>query len=279
MKKNEFTLFLGGILAILALVAVTVTLLFASSNPANSYELSIYQSTSQLVFFLLIFSLAIGLFITFYWGRQRFWVIGVVLLLITRISIQWLPFIRGYYTLHGDHMSQIGYIKDVLNMGFINPEDFYPATHILLSSLVLITHLPLVPVANYSTVMMSTFSILWLYLVSKSVLRDKEAQKVAVALSVAIIFDRYSLYLMPNGWSIFFVPLIFYIFLRESEFESLSWKILLILVLFIIPFFHLLTALYMIVAFIIISIWTFFLNCIKENSWQKNSKKFLLSRH
>ena len=274
MERSDFIWLIVRISAILSLIAIALAVFLASTDRAYGYELSIYWATSLTVWLLLILGIGIGLsIILLYEYEQRFWIIGIVVLLLARITIQWLPFIRGYYALQGDHMTQIGYLKDIIYTGYSNSEDFYPLTHILLSTLILVADLPIVPVANYSTAMMSTLFIIGLYLVSRCIFEEKKAQRITVASSGAIFFDRYSLYFMPNGWSIFFVPLIFYVFLKERELKCISWKILLVVMLFILPFFHPLTALYMIVALVIISILIILLSYVGGNFNLKKIQK------
>jgi hypothetical protein len=149
-------------------------------------------------------------------------------------------------------MSHLGIVLQITTSGRIQPNDFYPITHIILSSIIQITRLPLVDICNYSTAIFSILCVLLLYILSIVAINDSYARIIAVSTSIAVIFDRYSLYLMPNGWSIFFMPIVFYLFFRDRIFKAENFKITLLIISLIYPFFHPLSTIYLLMALSVI---------------------------
>lgn len=238
--------------SIIAFIATLVAILVAYLNPATLYELSIYSSTPTIVWILLLFSTLLALLlILFSLIRNKivssYWVVGVLILFLNRIFIQWMPYIRGYYTLSGDQMSQIGTIIDLLNNGYISQDNFYPITHIMISELISITGIQTLFVSNLSTALMSAFCVFSIFIFAQFILKNKIISIFATTSAIAVLFSGYDLYLMPNGWSIFIIPIILYTFLKLRENKNIQWTVLIILFLLSLPFYHPLTSIMMIV--------------------------------
>jgi len=264
-----------GILKLSAIAAFFTTIfiiLYTYSHPAVDYELSVYEMIPLPVWSFLVFSNLAGLILTFYQigkkdSEKWIWISGLLILLLNRLTLQWLLFIRGYYTLHGDNMTHLGLIKDIILFGHASPENVYPMTHILLSSVILISNLPLVDVANYSTALISILGVFFIYLLSKVVLDDQNARIIALTSAIAVLFDNYSLYLMPNGWSIFLVPIVFYLFFKDKLSKKMNYKLTFLIVIIMYPFFHPLTSLYLISAFFIVGFIQFYICDIQKSEF------------
>lgn len=244
----------------IAFFSTILVLISICLNPITTYKLSFYSSIPSYVWYLLVISIILGVFTVFYQIANKklkvtwFFISGIFLLLVDRLVVQWMPFISGYYTLSGDHLTQIGYLKDIIFSGHISLDNFYPITHILLSDIILITDLPLMTVANYSTALMSIFYIFSIYLVSRHISTNKKYQVIVLISAIVIIFDGYSLYLMPNGWSIFLIPLIFYLFFKDKQFKNNITKLTFLTIAITFPFFHPLSSLYLLIALAIVGI-------------------------
>ena len=246
-------------LAIIALIFTIAAILLAHSKPTTGYELSIYESTPVYVWGILALSTLIALSLIFFSvifdsENSRFWIIGLLILLLNRISVQWMPYIRGYYTLSGDQMSNIGYVIDVLNFGHTGLDNFYPITHILLAEISTISNFPPILLSNCSTAMMSAFCVISIYLLARLIFMDRKICILAVSAAASVLFSGYDLYLMPNGWSIHYIPFVFLLFFKSRETRKIEWIFLLILCLLVIPFFHPLTSVFFIFAFLIVGI-------------------------
>jgi len=264
--------------AIMPFFIIISIIVYTYYHPAVNYELSIYENMPLSVWFFLIFNNLAGLVLIFYQigkndSKKWIWISGLLILLLNRLTLQWLPFIRGYYTFHGDHMTHLGIIREIIFSGHVSSENFYPVTHILISSIILISNSPLVDVANYSTALISILGVILIYVLSKPVLDDQNARIIALTSAIVILFDGYSLYLMPNGWSIFLIPIVFYLFFRDRISNNVNYKITLLIVIIMYPFFHLLTAVYLIAAFFIVGFAQYYICYIQKSEFILTEKR------
>lgn len=249
------------ILATLGLIVLTTGLIVAYASPSTGYELDIYASTPLLTWVFLGISLIIGAAIILICAiskdksKRPLWMLGLFILILSRISILWVPYIRGYLTWDGDNISHWGILKDIISSGFLDSSNSYPVLHTLLSETVLLTNLQIPLVTNLSTALISIFYIFTVYLLSRAVLTDKSHQLMAVLVAGFIfVLGGYNVFLMPNGWSIFFIPLLFYLYFERIKRPELNIPFLIVLVLF--PFFHPLSSLLVGISFLFIYLMT-----------------------
>jgi len=247
----------------LLFIAISGILLFYS--PITGYEISIYDSTPAFVWTSLFFAIACGIGLIFYfvWNDERvssvYWLLSIVLIIIARFELLYIPYLRGYITLRGDNISHIGHVVDVLKYSYIG-DNSYPVTHILCSEISLMTSLPPISFINYMTALFSVFFVFSIYLLLKVTSIGRKGQFLAFAAAGGILFDQYNVYVMPNGWSLFFLPFTLYIALRTMECKTYS--IVFVLLLIFSVFFHPLTYLTLIA---ILILWAAF-NYILKNS-------------
>ncbi|GAH09231.1 unnamed protein product, partial [marine sediment metagenome] len=132
-----------------------------------------------------------------------------------------------------------------------------------------ITGLSVELVANHSTALFSIFYVLSIYLLATSTLKEKDSQLLSVAAIGGVLFDRYDVYLMPNGWSIRYLPLFFFFFFKSNK--SWEYKLLLVITLIVYPFFHVLSATVLVMILMIIgSVRSLFIIFEHENLSLKN---------
>ncbi|MCZ7355874.1 MAG: hypothetical protein O8C66_08885 [Candidatus Methanoperedens sp.] len=249
------------IVAILCFVFISLSTLIAYTNPSKDFELSIYESTPISVWVLLIISIAGGVAIIVHqvytkeYKYGNFWQLGFLILILSRVTLLYIPFIRGYYTWNGDNISHIGFVKDILFTGHIPSDNFYPITHILLTMLISSSGAPIELIVNHSTALLSIFYVVSIYLLATTALSSREAQLLSVAAIGGVLFNGYDVYLMPNGWSILYLPLVFFLFFKSllNRFP-LEHKLLLVVTLVLFPFFHPLSSLMLIIMILTIGV-------------------------
>ena len=245
------------ILAILSFISLVVALLIAHQHPATGYEPDIYASTPALTWVFIFLAIIGGTIIvidqviTKSFKRNRFWLLGVLILVLSQISFLYIPYIRDYFTWGGDNLSHWGEVEDILNNGHFSQGNFYPITHSILSQIILITKAPLQVVTNLSTTFLSVFFIAFTYLLATVVLAKREQQLIATAVAAIVLIEGgYHVFLMPNGWSIFLIPLLFYLYFKNQSERSYIIPFIILLVLY--PFFHPLSSLMIGITFIVI---------------------------
>ncbi|MHB1041648.1 MAG: hypothetical protein ACYC0Q_02290 [Eubacteriales bacterium] len=249
--------------AIVCFTLLALALHIAHQAPATGYELSIYSSTPSLVWFLLFISFIGGISIIIHqiatkeYRNSHYWLIGLLILIISRISLLYLPYIRGYISWRGDNITHLGLVKDVLSSGQFAIDNYYPVTHILLSQVISITGMPNITVVNLSTTMLSVIYLLSMYLLATAVFPYQGQQLMVLVLTGGVMIGGgYNVFLMPNGWSIFLLPLLFYIYFKHA---TPSYSVLFVIILILYPFFHPLSSLMVIISFVILELsrWLF----------------------
>lgn len=252
------------IITILALTFISIALLIAHATPSAGYELDIYQSTPLLVWVFLYLALLGGAGIIIHqvitrgYESSSMWLMGLLILILSRFTLLYIPYIRGYVSWAGDNISHMGQIKDMLFEGHFYTENFYPVTHSLLAQTILITNLPIQYIANMSTAFLSVFFIIATYLLATATLPKRGQQLLATAIAgTVMIVGGYNVLLMPNGWSIMMLPLLFYFFFKRQY--SLAYTILFVIMLVLYPFFHPLSALMVAAVFLAVLMVNWFL--------------------
>lgn len=240
------------IIAILSILFSTVAIAIAFQNPAQGYEISIYDSTPFIVWICLFLSITGALFLVLYqvstnkYVSSNFWTIGIFILLLNRLIILYIPYIRGYFSWREDNISHVGYLIDIIASGHISSGNYYPITHILLAMFYTVTEISQNILVNYSTGVFSIFYVILVYLLATVVLHTKKEQILAVT-SVVIVFFSYNVYLMPNGWSQLFLPIVVFLYFKSlEEYNFIQYKLLFVILLIIYPFFHPLSSFYFI---------------------------------
>lgn len=226
-------------------IATSSVLLLYSS--ITGYEISIYDSTPAFVWISLFFTIACGIGLIFYfiWNDEKmpcvYWILSIMLIIIARLELLYIPLLRGYIALRGDNLSHIGNVIDILKYSHIG-NNIYPVTHILCSKISLITSLPPISFMNYITGLFSVFFVLSTYLLLKTTSLERKEQFLAFVVAGGILFDNYNIYIMPNGWSLFFLPFILYVALQAREWNvSAIFTLLLVFFVFFHPLSYLIT--------------------------------------
>jgi hypothetical protein len=191
---------------------------------------------------LLLLSLAGGVgivvheLLTSRYEERRTYLIGFAVILLGATAFLCLPFIRNYLaSTRGDLLGHAGYVIDIFRTGHIGDLNPYPVTHSLIAQITSITGLSVLQVVNLNTVLVLPIFILTTYLLATAVLPNK-GQRLLVALvagGTMAGISRY--YLVPNTWSILMLPLLFYCYFKQ---DRVPFKILLVLLLVVYPFFH-----------------------------------------
>jgi hypothetical protein len=238
----------------LSIALMDIVLLFF---PATGYELSIYESTPVIVWICVVFSLFAGILIIIRHvfagetGTHHFWLVGLLLIIIARFNLLYIPNFRGYFGWQGDHITHLGLIADIAESGSILG-NYYPVTHIVLAETHLLTELSNEFLSLYSTAFFSAFYIVAIFLLASAIFQDKKKQLLVLAAAGGVFFTAYDLLLMPNGWSMFLIPFLLFLYFRSNN--SLKYKVLTVLILLTYPFFHPLSTVLVIEMFVVIGV-------------------------
>lgn len=256
---------------IFCLILTAISIVLTGQSLPNGYELSIYSNLPLLFYFALVFNIIIGSILVILSltnkSAAKLWIWGYFLLMLNVFIIFNLPNIKGY-ELYGvaDPITHLGTIKDILTYHTIGEDLFYPTLHILISSITLLTNASARIIMNYLAPVISLFFIISMYLLSTAIFKEKEKVILTSVLSIVpFVHSSYYVNLVPNGYSFMMVPLILYLYFKVENMKQWPYAILMVILLFLIPFSHPLTTLVLIVFFITIELSYFFLTRIRKD--------------
>lgn len=230
------------VVAILCFILTTLALILIGDSPATGYELSIYAGTPSLVWIFLIGSGMGGLSIivhqAFTKNKGNLWLIGFLILMLTNFIILSLHALRGYFLYNPvDPMGHLKLSMDIFSTGYFGG-NFYPITHILISEIAGICDITPVEVIRYLPALFSVLFMVFIYLLATVTLREKWQILLASASGVVLFFSYYHVSVYPSGLSVLVFPLVFYLYFKNSERLSPSFKMLFIIFLILYPYFH-----------------------------------------
>ncbi|MCD4664979.1 MAG: hypothetical protein K8R68_06875 [Bacteroidales bacterium] len=218
------------ITAIIAFTFIILSLILITQTPiANGYEISIYDVYPWYFWFFLITSIFLGqviilkeIFLKASNENNRLWLISFLMILIPIIIVLFMPHIRGYLTYgRGDHLTHIGIIKDIVWVGGINTDNFYPNLHILTASLVQVCDFDVIHVANLTSRFFFFISPVSMYLLFRTIFKKRNETMFALLLASSFLFfGCFSKYLAQCPQSFLLIPLLLYLYLRRINSEK-----------------------------------------------------------
>ena len=239
-----------GFFLILAVLAIIFSI-----GPAQSYEFSIYDSYPWYFWTFLLSGIFCGQVVIFgsavAQSKKNYWLFGLFLILVSNALLFLLPIFRGYY-IYGDAdvLTHIGYMKDILRTSSIGG-NHYPVDHLLGVSIHVISGLSLPDITHIIPPFFSFFFILSIYFMGKTILRNKFMELILVVLATIVMIGN-GLSFTPNAQALLLVPLIVYLaFKMYDDVNNQKYSILLLLISFLIVFYHpLVTAMVIVILFL-----------------------------
>ncbi len=224
----------------------------AINSPVAGYELSIYSSIP--VFWILIISaIAIGISLLVWQaikGNDNYFWPSFAVIILGNLVILLLPYIRGYYLYGGnDPLGHFNITSSIVMDGHFSETNYYPIIHILGAQISQISSLPVEITINFLPVIFSILFMVFMYLLAKKITPKRSYALLAAAASAALLFSYYHITVYPQGLSLLLFPLFFYVYFN-AETYSTSWRIILIIFLFLFPFLHANTCVVVILALV-----------------------------
>lgn len=250
-RKTKISLTMGFLLLTLFIIAALLI------PPAQAYEDSAYSIITLPMWFLIISSSIIGIKIVHAsFSKGPIWILGAGLALLNVITIMLLPVIRGYRYYGGyDSLLHVGVIKNMAYTGhFIGTDkfDFYPLIHYLSSIFSQVTNIAPIDLPMLFNVVFLFLFIIFMYLISRELLPDRQDQVYIILLSLIPLFGSEFSNFAPYAKSLYFIPMFIYIYVKRhrimhqndpgSSNHRETFTFLLLLIIVFIVMFHILTA-------------------------------------
>lgn len=247
-KKIEilFPLFLY-FLTISGLIAIL-------KNPAVGYELSIYESSFNEFIFIIVSSIGAIIYVYFIDKERKFLIITVLILIImNNFILLSLPGLRGYI-IQGDmdSLTHLGYMKDIVTKGYSNII-IYPISHILIVNIFLLANISFIQTVAYISQFFSVLYVIYIYLLSKKISNDQSQSILIILSSITFLFLGFEAEFKPQFLSLIVIPMFLYFLFTNKSFGA---RIILVMLIILIQFFHPLTSFFFIIGILLMIIYT-----------------------
>ena len=260
------------ILVLLGFISISVALFIISvTPPAPGYEMYITKAYPPYFWFFIILAISCGMFIlvrqSFSDKRSDWWVGGLILIILTNLIIYFLPVVRGYALYgRGDVVHHLGYVRDILFTGNFGEDNIYPISHILTVTLTYILNIDPKLAITISPAIFYILYIIGVYLLATIVSNNRGQVLLTSALGGVLLFSYYGSMFLPTHFSLSIIPLILFLFYKKSKSldQAFSIEVLFIILLLLIPFFHPVTSVQLIITFLIFPLSLFISNFLNK---------------
>lgn len=246
-QKNTLQTFIKALTTLgFILISLSIYILLIVP-PASGYEVSIYGAYPVFFWFLLIAAISCGIIVLVILAFEQelsLWKRGYLLVLFTNGIILLLPIFRGYATLgRGDVLTHIGRVKDILFTGHFpvtggDIANFYPAVHVLVAAVSFITGLTPEFLAMLIPGFFTIFYMVSIHLLSKELTSSWGEVLLITAFGALLIYKHENLMLAPSVQCFYLLPLTLFLLYRAQLNDRVAYSLLLVLLLFITPFYH-----------------------------------------
>lgn len=239
-----------------------VAFFIALRHPATGYELSIYASTPLVVWVLIILSTVVCLLLLVREatsGMGRGWLLPLGILVADGSLVLMMAIVRGYYSIDGDTLMHIGYVRDLVN-GVISRQNVYPVLHAI-PAFLNIARVPLPLATNLSSVVFYVIYVASFYALARMLWDDSRKVIIATTLS-AMLFFPVSIGLAGTLVGAAMFPLLLIILLRlKRNFKVLN-VVTLLFYMAVVSMMHPLTLEVACIGLVVICI------CTSANRWK-----------
>ncbi len=243
------------ILMIILILMLILALLLIYNEQSNGYQISIYSEHSLIVWVILVSTIIVsigGILVESQNSKNggKFNHLWFFLFFASGI-IASLGYLTGYAFIgRHDALTNLGEINYIITHGHFYFTNLYPIMHIILAETALITNFSSMKLAFIFPLFFYFFFIMSIYLLARFLFKSKIIVILAVISSTFFLLGKYFmesyyLALIPNSFADFLIPLILLTFLSYIE----KFKIICIIFVFLIPFFHPLTTIFLAITF------------------------------
>lgn len=267
---------------------IPVLFIIATTPAASGYEISIYDAYPLFFWLILLVTIFLGQIIIFKDAcsvqtdkPKRLWIVGFSIIIFSVTILLLLPFFRGYSTFgRGDHLFHLGVVKNIIDSGHIEQQNFYPNLHILTTSLVLICKCGVIDMANFLPRVFFFIFPVSLYIFYKSIFKNRKEIVFALLLcSSFLFFGSAGNYLAQYNLLFFLLPLILFLFFSIMM-KQIIFGFSLLFIIFISSFivYHPLSSLLLIFVFLILGLILYYDKKFSLKNIDVISNKFCLKK-
>jgi hypothetical protein len=241
-----------GVLFLLSVVAVTVAV-----PPAAGYEYSIYDSFPWFYWALIVGAIVAGsltILASAFADRtaDRFWVVGVMTILLTNLVLLLMPYIRGY-PMYGraDPMTHLGYIRIITDTGVVGGGNIYPNTHLLVQTLSYATGQEAMSIINIVPVVITLLYFGAMAVLLRCTFESRMHMLAGLPLALLPAYGLAHHGTSPYRLTALMVPFVLYLVVKEQRTGSIRVRGALVISLIATVIYHPLATVFLLVVFIV----------------------------
>lgn len=249
-------------LATVAFCLITAALWIAARTPSvRGYEISIYAAYPWYFWLFLITSVAIGIYIlvqqAFAAKSSKWWLAGFAIVLLVNSIVLLFPIFRGYFFNDvSDGLYHLGMIRDIELTGHVGDYNFYPVSHVLAIGMSSVSGLDFKTVVMILPTLFYLLYIAGVYLLARAIGRSRGEVLLIATFGTVLLLAFYNSTFTPFTLSFAIIPWVMFLYHRSvtPAANTVGNRIVLVIMLLLIPFFHIFSALALVFAFIVFKI-------------------------
>lgn len=248
------------IAGIIALTFIIFALCIITKIPsAKGYEISIYNEYPWYFWYFLIAAITCGIGIMVYQAfstrKSRWWATGFYIVILSNLIIILMPIFRGYFISDmSDDVSHLGWIKNIALTGHFCMNDVYPISHILSYQILSICELDSRMVTKILPSVFYLVYMVGMYLLSKEICIKDGQSLLIMAFSSVLLFTYYHYLFLPTQFFLDLVPFVLFLFFRKINSINLSYAMIFIIFLLMMPLLHPLGSIFLIGIFLLLAL-------------------------
>lgn len=239
-EKSSFFL----IASLVGIISLFGILILIFNTPSIRYEISVFTNINPIFLILSALTIFFSIITIFYAvssnKHNRFLFVGFFILLNWITIVYSLSFIRGYFFFDpADPFTHYAHIANTVNAGHYDEYLIYPALHVFLSEIKLLTGGSILDILKYTPTFFALLFIIFMFIYLRKIVYKKLILFLSlIFVIIPFLHTGYYYRIIPNNFSFFIIPLIIFIYINFKEKKSKNYEILLYLCLCIMPFAH-----------------------------------------
>lgn len=232
-NKNQTLLFLSIVCFILLIRnALLIKFIEPTGYVSDIYSMFPFSFYLGLIFCYFVASLLVL-------SRKK--TIGVSIFCLNHLEVLLIPYMLRYYSMgRADDMSYIGEYLHITNSGHFANWDIYPASHIIGSSISIISGIEVNLTSFIIPILFSFLFITGIYVFTRQLSHDSCVKAITIASSFILYLGIYNFLNVPHSLFFAFTPLylfVLYSYIDKKE-NSLPFSIVFVLMTLFIPYTH-----------------------------------------
>jgi len=144
---------------------------------------------------------------------------------------------KGYaFTNGGDHLTHLGYTRDILNTGYFGLNNFYPVIHIMIAQLSLILNISPEIIVNFIGPLFYILFVFFTYVLAREIMSRSAA--ILAAAAATVLFSYYYAEIFPMGFAFMVMALVLFLYFRNLKKHSPAITFVLIVMVILLVLFH-----------------------------------------